>query len=99
MAGASVLFIMVSVISFCLKTHPGFRVETPVIVDSITNSSSAVYQNLSVTTARTTYYGRNGRNGRISTRYSSYAGDGWQDTYGKIMRMGFAAIFFLFGSL
>ncbi|XP_037034250.1 potassium voltage-gated channel protein Shaw-like [Bradysia coprophila] len=82
-AGASVLFIMVSVISFCLKTHPGFRVETPVIVDSITNSSSAVYQNLSVTTARTTYYGRNGRNGRISTRYSSYAGDGWQDTYGQ----------------
>ncbi|XP_055295912.1 potassium voltage-gated channel protein Shaw-like [Sitodiplosis mosellana] len=28
-ACASVLFIMVSVISFCLKTHPGFRVELP----------------------------------------------------------------------
>lgn len=26
-ACASVLFIMVSVISFCLKTHPGFRVQ------------------------------------------------------------------------
>lgn len=75
---------MVSVISFCLKTHPGFRVETPVIVESTTNSSSAVYQNLSVTTARSVYHGRNGRNGRISTPYSSYAGDGWQETYGKI---------------
>lgn len=70
---------MVSVISFCLKTHPGFRLETPVTVDSITNSSSAV----SVTTPRSTYYGRNARNGRISTPYSSYAGDGWQETYGK----------------
>lgn len=28
-------------------------------------------------------YGRSGRNGRISTRYSSYAGDGWQETYGQ----------------
>lgn len=81
-AGTSVLFIMVSVISFCLKTHPGFRVETPIIVDSITNSSSAVYQNLSVSTPRTTYYGRNAKNGRMSTRFSSYAGDGWQEHYG-----------------
>ncbi|XP_026842951.1 uncharacterized protein LOC6593372 [Drosophila persimilis] len=29
-AGMSVFFIFVSVISFCLKTHPGFRVDLPV---------------------------------------------------------------------
>lgn len=28
-AGMSVFFIFVSVISFCLKTHPGFRVDLP----------------------------------------------------------------------
>lgn len=40
-AGASVLFIMVSVISFCLKTHPGFRVEmTPTNGDFIHNNLS-----------------------------------------------------------
>lgn len=39
-ACASVLFIMVSVISFCLKTHPGFRVEmTPSFHSDFINSS------------------------------------------------------------
>ncbi|SPP85876.1 blast:Potassium voltage-gated channel protein Shaw [Drosophila guanche] len=30
-AGMSVFFIFVSVISFCLKTHPGFRVDLPLL--------------------------------------------------------------------
>lgn len=39
-ASASVLFIMVSVISFCLKTHPGFRVEmSPSFHGEFINSS------------------------------------------------------------
>ncbi|XP_031623677.1 potassium voltage-gated channel protein Shaw-like [Contarinia nasturtii] len=39
-ACASVLFIMVSVISFCLKTHPGFRVEmSPSFNSEFINSS------------------------------------------------------------
>lgn len=39
-ACASVLFIMVSVISFCLKTHPGFRVEmTPALHGEFNNNS------------------------------------------------------------
>ncbi|XP_070133461.1 potassium voltage-gated channel protein Shaw isoform X1 [Drosophila bipectinata] len=32
-AGMSVFFIFVSVISFCLKTHPGFRVDLPTSAD------------------------------------------------------------------
>ncbi|KAH8409890.1 hypothetical protein KR009_000338, partial [Drosophila setifemur] len=32
-AGMSVFFIFVSVISFCLKTHPGFRVDLPNVPD------------------------------------------------------------------
>ncbi|XP_032311381.1 potassium voltage-gated channel protein Shaw isoform X2 [Drosophila ananassae] len=32
-AGMSVFFIFVSVISFCLKTHPGFRVDLPTPAD------------------------------------------------------------------
>lgn len=124
MAGASVLFIVASVISFCLKTHPGFRVEILPVLERF-----AIDQNVSAPAAATTadvlapavvmpphnaYYAKlttttttsttttttttqmpptpqalpriNGgvpsRN-RISTRYSSYVGDGWQETYGQ----------------
>ncbi|XP_053665493.1 potassium voltage-gated channel protein Shaw-like [Anopheles marshallii] len=38
-AGISVFFICISVISFCLKTHPGLRVEIPAILN-ITNNGS-----------------------------------------------------------
>lgn len=79
-ASASVLFIMVSVISFCLKTHPGFRVESPPVVDSLANNGSGLYQNSS--TPKTVYVPRTGRS-RISSRQSSYVGDGWQETYGQ----------------
>lgn len=83
MASASVLFIMVSVISFCLKTHPGFRVEIPPIAND-NGPSNITLDNLSVTTIPSTFtiHQRNSRN-RISTRYSSYVGDGWQETYGQ----------------
>lgn len=91
---------MISVISFCLKTHPGFRVEYPPIVDiTVANSNSSVtYDNLYVPTSTVrppTYNVRNlnhfnnlnNNNGvrprRISTHYSSYVGDGWQETYGQ----------------
>lgn len=79
-ASASVLFIMVSVISFCLKTHPGFRVESPPVVDSLANNGSGLYQNIS--TPKAVYVPRTGRS-RISSRQSSYVGDGWQETYGQ----------------
>ncbi|XP_021703144.1 potassium voltage-gated channel protein Shaw-like [Aedes aegypti] len=39
-AGISVFFICISVISFCLKTHPGLRVEIPAILNVSTNGSS-----------------------------------------------------------
>ncbi|XP_035918899.1 potassium voltage-gated channel protein Shaw-like isoform X1 [Anopheles stephensi] len=38
-AGISVFFICISVISFCLKTHPGLRVEIPAILNITTNGS------------------------------------------------------------
>lgn len=77
-ASASVLFIMVSVISFCLKTHPGFRVDSPpatAIVDNSTNTTV-------LPSSRPPYVQRNGRS-PMSSRYSSYVGDGWQETYGQ----------------
>ena len=46
-AGLSVFFICISVISFCLKTHPGFRVEIPTI-DNLQNNSSFIYSNSSM---------------------------------------------------
>ncbi|XP_062548388.1 potassium voltage-gated channel protein Shaw-like [Armigeres subalbatus] len=39
-AGISVFFICISVISFCLKTHPGLRVEIPAILNVSANGSS-----------------------------------------------------------
>ncbi|XP_053692413.1 potassium voltage-gated channel protein Shaw-like [Sabethes cyaneus] len=39
-AGISVFFICISVISFCLKTHPGLRVEIPAVMNMSTNGSS-----------------------------------------------------------
>lgn len=74
-ASASVVFIVVSVISFCLKTHPGFRVEIPA-VESADSNLTAVYPT-------TTRPPRTSRPNRISTQYSSYVGDGWQETYGQ----------------
>lgn len=129
-AGASVLFIVASVISFCLKTHPGFRnpdiLLTPTAAsgfDSFANlsasSSAALDQNsaasaaaaaaaavatqltteaaststTSTSTTTTTTPTTSSRQqqllirgrgaNRISTRFSSYVGDGWQDTYGQ----------------
>ncbi|XP_055588826.1 potassium voltage-gated channel protein Shaw-like [Uranotaenia lowii] len=41
-AGISVFFICISVISFCLKTHPGLRVEIPAILNITTNGSSMI---------------------------------------------------------
>ncbi|ETN61339.1 hypothetical protein AND_007005 [Anopheles darlingi] len=38
-AGISVFFICISVISFCLKTHPGLRVEIPAILNVTTNGT------------------------------------------------------------
>ncbi|XP_053673741.1 potassium voltage-gated channel protein Shaw-like [Anopheles nili] len=38
-AGISVFFICISVISFCLKTHPGLRVEIPAIFNATTNGT------------------------------------------------------------
>uniref|UniRef100_A0A2Y9D1K8 BTB domain-containing protein n=1 Tax=Anopheles dirus TaxID=7168 RepID=A0A2Y9D1K8_9DIPT len=40
-AGISVFFICISVISFCLKTHPGLRVEIPAILNITTNGTGA----------------------------------------------------------
>lgn len=98
MAGASVLFIVASVISFCLKTHPGFRVEIPAVENATAAAAHAIDQNVShVGSAATMVAARpptaattitqltprmRGAN-RISTRYSSYVGDGWQETYGQ----------------
>ncbi|XP_058120766.1 potassium voltage-gated channel protein Shaw-like [Anopheles ziemanni] len=39
-AGISVFFICISVISFCLKTHPGLRVEIPAILNITTNGTA-----------------------------------------------------------
>lgn len=36
-AGASVFFICVSVLSFCLKTHPGMRLQCKVPTENLTN--------------------------------------------------------------
>lgn len=144
------LFIVASVISFCLKTHPGFRVEIPVLqsfaIDqnvSATATAAAAAATTTTTAAATTVgalapgvavpAARGGVGGaafyattttttttlrtttmrttstttqmpptpmppqpslsrisggvpsrnRISTRYSSYVGDGWQETYGQ----------------
>lgn len=97
-AGASVLFIVASVISFCLKTHPGFRVEIPAFVNatataaidqntgSAAGASSASAASTTVASTTTTQWTPTAampRNNRISTRYSSYVGDGWQETYGQ----------------
>uniref|UniRef100_A0A182MTW4 Ion transport domain-containing protein n=1 Tax=Anopheles culicifacies TaxID=139723 RepID=A0A182MTW4_9DIPT len=41
-AGISVFFICISVISFCLKTHPGLRVEIPAILNITTNGTASV---------------------------------------------------------
>uniref|UniRef100_A0A182F5V3 Uncharacterized protein n=1 Tax=Anopheles albimanus TaxID=7167 RepID=A0A182F5V3_ANOAL len=38
-AGISVFFICISVISFCLKTHPGLRVEIPAILNVTSNGT------------------------------------------------------------
>lgn len=76
---------MVSVISFCLKTHPGFRVEIPgPIVDLSNNMSAYQYTTLPPTTTTTTQRPqKTDRNGRMQSRYNSYAGNGWQETYGQ----------------
>lgn len=37
MAGASVFFICVSVLSFCLKTHPGMRLQCKAPTENMTN--------------------------------------------------------------
>lgn len=86
---------MVSVISFCLKTHPGFRVEIPSSNIDISNNMSAYHHTTTLspmptthTTTTTTiataptqrYMQKTDCNGR---RYTSYAGDGWQNTYGQ----------------
>ncbi|XP_058817998.1 potassium voltage-gated channel protein Shaw-like [Topomyia yanbarensis] len=44
-AGISVFFICISVISFCLKTHPGLRVEIPAIMNVSSNGSSTLLAN------------------------------------------------------
>lgn len=77
---------MVSVISFCLKTHPGFRVEIPGANTIDVNNNMSAYQFTTLpptipTTQR--YIAKTDRNGRILSRYTSYAGNGWQDTYGQ----------------
>lgn len=76
---------MVSVISFCLKTHPGFRVEIPGPgVDLNSNMSAYQVSTLPPTTTTTQrIMPRLDRNGRVNTRYTSYAGNGWQETYGQ----------------
>lgn len=87
----SVFFICTSVIVFCLKTHPGFRVES-LPVDFIVANSTTELANTTVayheetTTASTmrpasqasfgtTNYGR--------WKRPSMVKDGWQDTYGQ----------------
>ncbi|XP_039438720.1 potassium voltage-gated channel protein Shaw-like [Culex pipiens pallens] len=46
-AGISVFFICISVISFCLKTHPGLRVELPPALLNISaNGTSALLANM-----------------------------------------------------
>ncbi|XP_055541903.1 potassium voltage-gated channel protein Shaw-like [Wyeomyia smithii] len=45
-AGISVFFICISVISFCLKTHPGLRVEIPAVTNMSTNGSSSALANV-----------------------------------------------------
>lgn len=81
---------MVSVISFCLKTHPGFRVEIPLVDSSIVNNTSASYDNYSSIAARSDIrteqigYQRIGRRRIVTTtRYTNFEGDGWQETYGQ----------------
>lgn len=93
-ASASVLFIMISVISFCLKTHPGFRVEIPSVETNhsaspftTTRSPIPTTQFTTTTTMATTTvsqrFVKTDRNGRILSRYTSFAGNGWQETYGQ----------------
>lgn len=77
MASASVVFIVVSVISFCLKTHPGFRVEIPAVESADSNLTTGLHYSTTTRPPRTS------RPNRISTQYSSYVGDGWQETYGQ----------------
>lgn len=51
-AGASVFFICVSVLSFCLKTHPGMRIsceETKNETISIVNCSEIITTNVNCT--------------------------------------------------
>lgn len=43
-AGISVFFICTSVISFCLKTLPGLRVEIPLTLNQTSNNLSDIYQ-------------------------------------------------------
>lgn len=76
-ASASVVFIVVSVISFCLKTHPGFRVEIPAVESADSNLTAGLHYSTTTRAPRTS------RPNRISTQYSSYVGDGWQETYGQ----------------
>lgn len=42
-AGISVFFICTSVISFCLKTLPGLRVEIPITLNHTSSNSSEIY--------------------------------------------------------
>lgn len=77
----SVFFIIISVISFCLKTHPGFRV-----VDLPQNITGSVYDNYTEPTTQRPYISRNWSGYGRTIRYSkgsSYAGDNWQETYGQ----------------
>lgn len=44
-AGISVFFICISVISFCLKTHPGLRVELPPLLNVTSNMTGTNFEN------------------------------------------------------
>ncbi|XP_063702622.1 potassium voltage-gated channel protein Shaw-like [Culicoides brevitarsis] len=47
-AGISVFFICISVISFCLKTHPGLRVELPPLLNVTSNMTGSSFENVTV---------------------------------------------------
>jgi hypothetical protein len=54
-AGISVFFICTSVISFCLKTLPGLRVEIPLTLNHTSSNLSDIYQHLTASTTEANF--------------------------------------------
>ncbi|XP_026471033.1 potassium voltage-gated channel protein Shaw-like [Ctenocephalides felis] len=78
----SVFFIFTSVLSFCLKTHPGLRVPIPTSINASANNSLITTTIVPVTTQPPPPIRSNRHGSSGSSRYR-YEDDDWQENYGQ----------------